>query len=227
MYTMMSLYLISSIIYIFVGLMTYYKNKKSRLNQLFLLLCLNLFFRSFFLALISAVENPGIATYFRIVNVFSSASLYSILLVFVIILTGNEKYFRNKYSYGFLFIPSVITIYLYVFDPVSSSDLLKTNIGWVFLNPTDKSFLWDVFLNAYYMAYMTIVIIMLFLWHKKTRLKRQKKQAKIILIAMIFTFTFASFTDVVLPLLGVRFLPPLTIFIALTIIIAIAYSMIK
>lgn len=227
MYTMMFLYLICSVIYVFLGVITYFNNKKDRLNQTFLVLCIVMFFWTFCLALMSATLDANVATFFRILAVFSWAPLYSILLIFIICLTENDSHLKSIWYYIIIFIPTLISLYLYVLDPVEVTDIVKIKIGWAFLNPSGKSLLWDVFFNTYYSTYMIIVLILLIKWYKTTTLERQKKQAKIIFVTMIMTFILGSLTDVIFPFFGVKMLPPTTVFIALSIMSAISYSMIK
>ncbi|MGB3365955.1 MAG: diguanylate cyclase, partial [Acidaminobacteraceae bacterium] len=223
----MFLYLICSIIYVFIGLVIYFNNKRSRLNQTFLGICMLLFLWTFFLALMSATKDASVATLFRVLSVFSWGTLYSLLLLFIIFLTENSKYLKTKLHYIVIFLPTFMSYYLYILDPVTIDHIVKIDIGWAFLNPTDKSFLWNVFFNTYYSIYMIIVLILLIRWYRKTNIKRHKEQAKIIIVTMFLTFILGSLTDVIFPIVGIELMPPITVFIALSIIFAIAYSMLK
>ncbi|BES63658.1 hypothetical protein SANA_00970 [Gottschalkiaceae bacterium SANA] len=227
MYVFMMLYLLCSVTFIFLGVYTYFSDQKKPLNRSFLALCVILFFWAFCLAMMSATQDPAIATKFRVLSVFSWTFLYPILVCFVLILTEKQKYLKKPWPLVCIFLPAVVNFSLYYFDPVSVNDIVKIPLGWAFLNPTDKGLFWDHYFNVYFVTYVIEAFILLFKWQKETHLKRHKKQAKIIFTTILCTSLFGTTIDILLPLFSITLFPPLTVFFIMFVMIGVTYSMSK
>ena len=75
----------------------------------------------------------------------------------------------------------------------------------------------EILFDLYYLTFATGGIIIIYRWGKKSKSKREKKQADIIVAACLVSFILAAFCDTLLPLLGVKIfsLGILALFIAL------------
>jgi len=227
MIALMILYLICCVLYIFVGSSTLVKDPKSKINIIFFIICITLAYWAVIFSLMTASKDAETATFYRILATFSWSTVFSEILYFILLLTDNKNFLRKKLNHVLLFAPVVISLYLYLFNPVTKNDIVQLSYGWAILNPVGRSFLWDYFFNIYYSSYMLISFFLLINWHKRAKLKREKRQSKIIAISIIITLIVGSIPDVILPQLGLALLPPLGIVFIQIVICTMWYTMIK
>lgn len=222
------LYLLCSIIYAVIAMIIFLNDSKNKLNKIFFFMCMNLAFWAFMNALMNTVSEAETATLFRRYATFCWGTIYCMFLHFFIILTKKEVVLNKPWKLILLYSPAVISIYLYFFSkPVTVSDIVKLSYGWGYLNTTFRGILWDYFLNIYYISYMLIGIFLLGIWGKNTKVKREKKQSKIISVTLIIVLVMGSITDVILPTLGMPLIPPIAIIFTLIPIGGIWYSIKK
>ncbi len=72
--------------------------------------------------------------------------------------------------------------------------------GWVDIYP--DNFNQNIFI-IYYVIFILSSLILLSIWSKNSKMGREKRQAKIILVTTIITFLIAVTTDTILPMLGI------------------------
>ncbi|HWR61858.1 MAG TPA: EAL domain-containing protein [Clostridia bacterium] len=162
------------------------------------------------LALMSAVSDAGTATVFRRTATLFWSTVYCLLLHFCLILVKKDGFLSNPLLLFLFYFPAVICIYLYYFlAPVTEKDMVWISCGWAYLSSGSKSFLWDNFLNVYYIPYSLASIYLLYRWGRKTVLRREKIQSGIIVTTFIAALTGGTLTDTILPKLGFPLLPPL------------------
>ena len=225
---MVFIYLFASISYVYIGMGTYIYDSSNKLNRLFLILCLDLALWGLMLTLMSAVPDPETATEFRRISTFFWSTTYSLLLHFCLILANKDRLVNKPWALILLYSPALISIYLYYFYiPVTAIDIIKLSYGWAFSNTFSKGFLWDHFLNIYYISYSLLSIAVLNIWGKETNLKREKQQSKIIIATFIAVLLIGSVTDTILPSLGIPLVPPMANFFILIPILGLWYSIKK
>lgn len=217
-------YLVASIFYIYVGVSTYMYDSKSKLNSAFFVLCLNLALWSLMLTLTNVLTDAGSAIIFRRVATLFWSIFYYLMLRFVLILVKKDKLFSSRLTSILLFLPSIFSIYLYLFYfPVPVEALIKIKLGWAFLS-VSHGFIGDYFYSIYSLAYTLACVLLIYRWGKNSKFKREKRQATIFIISLAIAILMSSLTEYVLPALGIHILPPSTVlFIALP-ISAIWYS---
>ena len=74
---------------------------------------------------------------------------------------------------------------------------------------------------------MIAVVFLLFKWWKNSKIIREKKQAKLILITIIIAIIAGGITDIVLPMLRIPFIPSIAVILVAIPIIGIWYSIKK
>ncbi len=155
-------------------------------------------------------------------------TLYAVLLHFFLVLTGKDKMLKNIPGYFIVYSPALLSIYLYFFvRPVTVNDLVKTDFGWVYVNPTDPGFLWTYFNIFYLILFIIIIIYLLWSWGINSRFVREKKIAKIIISALIINVFLGIITDVILPYKEDLLFPSTGMITAIIPIIGIWYSINK
>ena len=222
-----TLYFLCGIAYVIMGIFTFFNDSKNRLNKSFFVLCINLAAWSFMYYLMNSSDDASTANTYYLYSTFFWSINNCLLLHFILILTGKESSLNKGYKYFILYFPALFSIYLYFFQPQTTQDFVKTNLGWVVLLAKDRGFIWTNFYNMYYFSYMIAVIVLLYIWSKNSKIVREKKQVKIIEITMGFTIISGGITDIILPTLDIAVIPSVGIILVMVPIIGIWYSIKK
>lgn len=223
-----ALYLFCFLIYAVIGLQVLQIDSRQKTNRLFFTLSVLLSLWAALFVPMSLASSAEHATFFRRLATLTWGNTYSLLLHFFIILTGHALWLRHAWRVMLLHLPAMITIYLYFWaEPVTSGDIVRTPLGWVFLNPPDQTLFWNVFFNIYYVTYVLAGMGLLVAWWYKTPFKREKHQARIMISGLLLALILGSVTDVILPHMGVPLLPPMGIVAIMIPISGIWYALHK
>ncbi|MEI7883856.1 MAG: EAL domain-containing protein [Clostridia bacterium] len=223
-----TLYLISAFIYLYMGIFTISNDSHNPVNRIYLLICFIMFSWAGISVLLILAPDALIATKFRQCAVFAWGTLYSVLLHFFITLTGKKKQLKNPVVLLAIYLPAVYAIYLYFFQqPETAASIIKTSLGWVYKSLPNQGWVWDYYLTIYYLISLLISVILLWLWGKKSLIKREKKQAQIMIITILTAILLGSVTDIILPKTNLTLLPPTAVILCLIPISGIWYAMKK
>jgi diguanylate cyclase (GGDEF)-like protein/PAS domain S-box-containing protein len=224
---MLLVYSLCSIAYFSIGLLAIQKDRKSRTNRRFFLLNLNLTFWAICLALMSSATDPNVAALFRRLSVISWSTFIVLMLNFIFSLTHNERYTAGVWRKIVFYTPAIVCFFIYFFQPPSAEYIVRASFGWTFLNPSGMGLLWDQYLNLYYATYIIIGVIFLLKRYRKSKIVREKRQFFWIALSFFGIGMIALCTDIVLPLVGITFLPPLAVVLFVLTIVTIWYSVNK
>lgn len=223
-----TLYVLSSIFYLYIGIVTMIHDSKSDANRIYLVVCLIMFSWAALSSMVIMSTNAAEAAVFRRYATFSWSVLYAVLLHFYSTLTGKTKFFKNPVTLFIIYCPAIYSIYLYFFSqPESVNSIMRTSLGWIYISTPNQGFIWDYFLTFYYLSYLLISIYLLWRWGIESSYKREKRQAKILISTLSIVIVLGSVTDIVLPKLNLILLPPTAVLLCLIPIGAIWYSMDK
>ena len=219
---MVLVYLITSFIYVYIGVSSFIYAPKSKLNRVFLILCIDLAFWAVMLTFMNVMPDAETAIIFRRIATLFWSVTYCLFLHFTLILTGRDSFLKNPIKSVLVYSPALISIWLYYFyNPVTHDKIIKLPIGWAYSVNYGQGLLLDSFLPVYCLTYVSICIILLYRWGKESSVKRIKHQTKIIISTIVAVLILGSFTDVILPAIGVSTLPAFTV----TFIIVPIYGM--
>lgn len=225
---MVIIYLLACVCYLYTGISAYLYDSTNRLNRVFFILCLELALWGFMLALMSAVPDAEIAIRFRRTATFFWSTVYCLLLHYCLILVKKDKFLSNPLLLFLFYSPVLICIYLYYFYiPVNVNSIVRISYGWAYLDSNENGFLWNNFMNLYYIPYSLISILLLYNRGKKTSLKREREQLLIAVTTYIIALLLGSITDIILPKLGFPLLPPMANIFILIPIFGFWYSVKK
>lgn len=211
MIALMILYLMCSSAYIFMGISILTKDSNNKTNKLFFVICLNLSFWAFMYALMTASTDAEAATFYHRLSALSWATFSSEVLYFIIYLTKKERFLKKLWHHVVIFVPAVVSIYLYFLHPSTVNDFVRVSFGWTILGPNDRGLLWSAFFDVYYLSYMGASILLILDWGKKVKLKRVQRQSKVLANSFIISLIIGSITDIFWPLLGISLIPELVI----------------
>ncbi|AET69581.1 PAS domain S-box [Desulfosporosinus orientis DSM 765] len=224
MIVIITVYLICSSVYIFMGITILSKDPKSKINKIFFTVCLNLSLWAFCYALVSGSTSAERAAFYNRLSSLFWSSFSSQFLYLSIYLTENDKYLKKLWQHIALFVPAIISIYLYFIKQITVCEIVQVPYGWAFLSPKGKGLFWDNFYSINYIIYTLISIWLIVQFGKKSKLKRVRKQAKVLTYSIITALAIGSITDIVLPLSGIETMPKLALVSILIVIGGIWYS---
>ena len=218
-----NLLIISSMIYLGLGLHVISINNKSKTNKLFLLLCLSLFWSYFIFSFAYPANNKTNA---ELLFQFASCGLFfaiSTILHFYICLTKCFK--LNVLIIFLIHFPAIVLTFISLFSKkLLISNLNKVNYLWeVQANLTS---FWTYFFLFYLASYIFLSMTLLIIWKKNTKSNKEKKQA-IIGISLLIVFIIGISEAWILPSFSSYKSIGLTPFVSLIYLIGIYISIVK
>lgn len=217
------LFFIVFIIYLFFGIHIINMNPKSALNRLFLLLCISLSFWAFGFAMANSAPDMDTCLFWRRFSAIGWATVYSLLLHFLLLLTDN-KLVESNFLFT-IYIPAIISLYAFSFSNRITStqfNFIKNPYGWTNITVQNN---WTLFFNSYYIAFACLYLIILWLWKIKSTDESIRKQANLISFSIIASFSLGTITDVVLNAFFSTPLPQMAPIVSLIFIAAMYLSM--
>jgi len=217
-------YLVISVLYIYVGVSAYLCDSQSKLNGAFFVMCFDLALWSLMLTLMNVLNVAESAVIFRRIATLFGSIFYYLMLHFVLILVKKKKLLSTPITPCLLFVPALVSIFIYFFYlPISANDFIKNDFGWALLAKSN-GFIWDNFYRIYALTYTFVCIFLIYEWGRNSKFKREKRQSHIFIITIIIAILFGSFTDIVLPALDIYILPPSTVLFIAIPMCAVWYS---
>lgn len=190
------LFFITFIIELFFGVMVVYLNPKGKLNRQFFLISIALCFWSFGFCMSNSADSMEMAFFWRRIAAVGWTVIYAMLLHMLLILTGKDK-ILSKTLYVLFYLPALISIYVFSISGKISKgqyNLIRGPHGWFNIAVNNA---WDWFFYIYYISYILMGIGLLIYW-RKTSDNHKRKQANIMLGAIISISMFGTLTDIIL-----------------------------
>lgn len=217
--TLSLLFLITGVIYQYLGGYMLYINPRVKINRIFYLITLSLSIWALCFAMAIIAPDLQNALFWRRISSLGWGPFYALMAHFTIMLTRNKNNKNENpeikiWQYIFFYAPALIIVYAYGISTELSAQnyhLIKTVLCWrnITINST-----WDYFFCLYYIGYSCLGIFLLIQWRQKSSLIREKKQATLIIASFLICLILGSTTDIfidyytgiVLPECGVIFL---------------------
>jgi len=218
------IYYIAYIIYVYCAIYIMTRNAKATLNRLFLIICVALCIWALSFSISAYAYDPRTVLRWRMFAAFGWGTIYSFLLHFIILLTGHEKWLKNKLVYLALYVPALINVLVFgLLRSVAEKEFnfVFTSTGWFSLQ-NNTFFGW--FFNVYYIVFSIAVMILIWKWRKNAVNTSQKNQATLIFISFLFPLLLGSITDVILAWHSPATYPPFALVYILVPMVAIMYS---
>jgi len=120
-------------------------------------------------------------------------------------------------------LPGIIFTYRGLTDIFTVKDFIKTPLGWQSVQATGT--LWYKLFLAYCFIYFTSCIIINIVWRIKAKIKRERKQANIILFFSLLILILNFVNEAILPSYEeYKFVPKLVQFITIMWVLAVVYA---
>lgn len=215
--------IISLMICFYIGFHVLSLDIRSKVNRLFFLLSLSMCLWALCSIFISsAKDKETLLIWFKIAT-FAFIPYFALTLHFFLEITKVIK--LKSYFYLLIYLPTLILIYGNLTSSLIYKDFIKENNFWIFILEDVSP--WMLFYAIYLNLYLLISGILIFLWNKKSKTYKHKRQSFIILIIFIIVSVIGVLEGFFLPAFTKyqsRGLPPI---ILLFWMIGIWYSMIK
>lgn len=200
---------VATIIYIYIGISAYKHNRKSKINRTFLLLCSSYAIWAFAYSFAYVANSNSVFMIWNKIAALGWCSFSAISLFLVLLITEN-KFADNAIGKTIIFVPAILFFYMAVFlfrDGIETPDWIESTfyIG---------NFLYNFF-------FLLVSILLLFLWGAKSKGKRNKIQARILVISALLPFLLNLMMQNIFPLMGFKNLPLMGQLFAVILIVGI------
>ncbi|MGE5381205.1 MAG: methyl-accepting chemotaxis protein [Methylocystaceae bacterium] len=201
--------LASFFVYIVLGVASAGKDLKSAVNRGFLYLCSSLAIWSFAYSFVYPLTNATPANqesiwfWYRL-SALGWCTLPSIALHFSMILTGKNKKLGRLWPLLLvvIYIPSLVELAQNFTGILIAETFIPSAYGMVEVQRTSS--LWYLAHNLYFLGFVGAHFLMIALWGRRSRYRRDKKQARIIVICGLISFGIGMAVNLYLPGRGVQ-----------------------
>jgi PAS domain S-box-containing protein len=178
-------------------------NSRARENRFFFCLCLCFTIWSFGYTFVFIAPTEEARWFWYKVGAPGWCFFPSLLLCFILSLTRRDFNFGGikKLFLAALFIPSIIFYYYVLTDFLLISGFNATPLG-ISEVIVPQGFLYGAYVT-YFAGAMLVAPILFAYWGIKTKIKKEKKQAFIIIVTWVPTLAFGSAVNIILPSAGI------------------------
>ncbi|MCP4130513.1 MAG: PAS domain S-box protein [bacterium] len=188
------------VIYIFLTLFVFLKNKYAILNRVCALLILCFSVWSLGPVLLSNKDiSSETARVFSHIGSIGWITFPGIYLWFILVYTGKKKLLQTWVIYPGLFIPPLLFLYL------KWSNILMAGYaynGYLWHGVWSQS-IWPILFHCYYISFVCLSLYVLFSFIRKTKNKTKQKQARIIFTTTVIALILGTTSNAILPQLGI------------------------
>jgi len=199
------LHFFAFLVYLYLAIFILIKDPKSALNRVFAVPPACFAVWSFGLIFI---YNPNIpkdtAILFGNITSIGWTNFPIFFLWFALIFTEKKKILKTKIIYPLIFILPFLFIYKQ-WTGFLRVDYIKQLWGW---RGVWSGSIWTYLFYLYYLSFIATGLYLILNFGRKTEEPLKKKQAKIIFVAMLVSLILGTLTDVILPELNIRMIPP-------------------
>ncbi|MCK4766609.1 MAG: PAS domain-containing protein [Candidatus Aminicenantes bacterium] len=147
----------------------------------------------------------------------------SFYLGFMLVFTGKKRILKNAWLYLFLFGIPLALIYAQWCGYILV-DYIKLSYGW---KPVYGESVWVYLFFLYCTIFMGAGFYLNLDFTRKAQLPGQRKQAEVILIITVITFSLGTVTDIILPFMKIHVIPNTADISAFVYVVGVVYAMIK
>ncbi len=192
------LYFVVSLIYTIAGAYAFCLNKKNRINQIFLLICLSLAEWAVCFSLVNSVgaDNFEFAVFFSKMAVFGWGVFYSFAYHFIKLIINPEEKISLK-SYILIYTPAIVNVIFFTcFGDLSTQNLrLKyTGIAWV---ADGKLEFFYTFFLVYAVSFGFLTVFRGLKWQYNPKNIRASSKSKLVGYMFVLVFILGTGSEVV------------------------------
>lgn len=184
--------------YVFLGVYILKINSHGHINRVFFLLCISLSFWAFGFSISISASDMETCLSMRRVSALGWGSFFSILLHFILILTGKNNILKKWWIYVLLYLPSAVTIYVFALSNekmlMEQYNFVYTSHGWINVSINNA---WDWLSDIYYVCFTFVGVGLVWKWGRKSSSEQIKKQSRLFLFTFLGAFLLGTATDII------------------------------
>ena len=213
------------IVYLFLGIYTYRLDRRSALNRIFALLCMDFALWAFAYTFFYSAPDKQTAWFWYHVSSPGWCFFPALTLHFFLILTGRKNVLEKWWVYPILYLPGAAFMYKTLTGTLLVSDFVYQGLGWCEIALSGTLWFWAyvIYYSSFILAWFTLT----YRWRMSADNTRLKKQAKVILNVAFPVLLGSIITDSVLPALEIYAMPSIASVLILVWILGIWYAIVK
>jgi len=172
--------------------------------------------------LIQISQNENEVAFWHKIMLYILIIFAAVILHFYMELTRTK--IKNIIKILIYLLAIVIIYFIYSEKNIFSSIQRNSNGFWIFTEYLSINF--SIYM-IYVTAYPLIIIFLLYNWANKSKLNKEKKQAKIIIISTIVTIGISDFSDIVMSHFDFYKIPHILPLMFLFYFVALCYTLVK
>ena len=190
--------------YLFIGIYSYKRDKKSKVNVIFVVLCISTSLWAIGYAFMLISPNIEIANIWRIVAALGWFFFIGIWISFVLSLRDtNQKNISSKIQ-SLLYIASII---FFISNLIYEPSKVVGSEGYGFVDNLYSDTTIGTVCSIYIAVSFIAGLVMIYFQLRNSKKNRVRKQMKIILITSLISFCLMAISDLILPAMGIMVFP--------------------
>lgn len=188
---------IAFVVYLYLGLYVLLMDRRSAVNRLFFLVCLSMALWTFSAVFAFSSDTKEEFLFWFRLGSLPNIIVYPMTAHFALAFTGLIS--LRPWTYAGIYIPA-IPIYYHVFNGfILFKDFVKASDYWEFL--PDYGSPWFAYVAAYYFICMITGVVCFIIWSRRAESNKERKQGRIISIAMLISIVIIAADEIFLSLL--------------------------
>lgn len=190
-----AIYLISASVSLSMGLYTLHLAPKQLMNRVFFLMCVCLTIWALGYSVVIVAPDEDTAIVWTRIAAVGYELIYSLLLHFILLLTGVSEKIKTKLVYVLLYLPAAVCLYAFSLSSSVAQDIYEfeyTARGWIRSTPPNG---FDHLFVAYYGGTVLISLLLLWRWKRKSQKVQTGIQSNLLIVSFAVAFGVGTFTD--------------------------------
>jgi len=192
------------IFYLFIGIYSYMKNKKSKVNRTFLILCVSASLWAIGYAFMLISPNIEIANLWKIISAPGWCFFDAIWVTFAFSLRDTSQKNSNSKIQHIIYITSIVFC---LNNLLNNPSKLISSETYGYVDNLYGSTPIGIVFSVYFAALLLVGFAILCFQLMNSQKNRIKKQIKIISITSIISFCLGGISDLILPAFGINIFP--------------------
>ncbi|NLW91789.1 MAG: PAS domain S-box protein [Syntrophomonadaceae bacterium] len=201
--------LLSAIIYIYLAVYAVRLKPTTRLNRIFVALCLTCAWWAFCIAMMFPAPTYEQAWLWFRLSAPGWCLGPTVLLHFTLVLIEKQQARPAARFRPVLYVPPLIFMVMGMTHGVTATTLFHASFGWSPLNVGNTLWYWAF--TFYYVTYITLAIVLVWRWGKASPLNREKRLARTVATCTITGTLLAFLNESLLPVIGFADIPKIPV----------------
>jgi len=196
---------LAAIVYIFLAVYGLRMKPRTRLNTIFVALCLACALWALCIAYMFTAPSQATAWWWFRMSSPGWCLGPALLLHFSLVLTENRQSPQLKKQRFWLYLPALLFTVIAMSKGLTATTLTHETFGWSPLNTGQSPGYWAF--TCYYIICIVASIALVWRWGSRSTLMREKKQAQVVIACTIIGTLLAFFNESLLPVMGYADIP--------------------